>query len=812
MRKIILLIITVLISIIILPDLAAQTEKKQARALRISTPIKVDGNLDEAIWEQAIPAKDFIQYSPYNGVDPSFQTSVKILYNNYAIYFGARMYDPAPDSILRQLGTRDNENLNADNISIIILPYNDGQNAFEFIVTASGVQLDIKHAPDFSDEIWDAVWKSKVQVTDEGWVAEFEIPYSAIRFPKVEEQTWGLQIGRNIRRYRELSTWNFVDNKIEDWLSMSGELTDLNDIKPPLRLFFIPYVAAYTEKQSTSDSWGYFYNYGMDLKLGLNESYTLDMTLIPDFGQVQSDDVIVNLSPFEVYYEERRPFFTESTELFEKGNIFYSRRIGRLPSGFGNIEDQYDDEDIIENPDAAQLINATKISGRNKNGLAIGVLNAITSNTHAKVRDSLGNESRILTEPATNYNMLVFDQTLKNNSFISFYNTNVYRGSDHSVPNVTGTEFRITDKRNMFSGQGIINLSQKYNRDTSNDFGYKYFVEFGKISGNFRFEAYQNAESDIYDPNDLGFNRRNNDFENGVDIEYNIYDPFWKINEWHNEISLELSHLYTPRVFTTFHIGGRSRLTTKRFMTFGLFGNVSPTENHDYYEPRVWGRVLKKPPNWNIITFFSPDYRKKFVIDFRLGYWETTRENQYSYWGGIEPRMRFNDHFFLTWELEYDFEGNDLGYVLDSTDDKGNDVIILGSRDITNITNTIFARYVFTPLISLELRLRHYWFTVKYSDYHDLNEDGYWTKNDYQGEHDFSFNAFNVDMVFNWEFAPASQLLFVWKNSIYSDKDEIPPNFFDNAKDIFLSPSTNSFSIKLLYYLDYQYLKKKKPK
>jgi len=811
-QRIILLIISVISSLMILPDLAAQEKTKQVQAFRTDATIKVDGNLDEAVWEQALPADDFIQFSPFNNVPPSFQTSVKIVYDNYAIYIGATMYDPSPDSVLRQLGTRDNDNLNADFISIILLPYNDGQNAFEFIVTASNVQSDIKYAPDFQDEVWDAVWKSNVQITEEGWTAEIEIPYSAIRFPKSDVQTWGFQIGREIRRYRELSTWNFVDNKIEDWLTMSGELTGLNQIKPPLRLFLIPYVAGYTEKSANSDSWSYFYNYGLDLKLGLNESYTLDMTLVPDFGQVQTDDVIVNLSPFEVYYQERRPFFTESTELFEKGNVFYSRRIGRRPSGYGDIEEQYDEDMIVENPEESQLINATKISGRNSNGLAIGFLNAVTSNTHATVRDSSGNEERILTEPATNYNMLVVDQILKNNSYISFYNTNVYRGSGYTIPNVTGTEFRITDKRNMYSGRGMVNLSQHYRPDTLNDFGYHYFLMFGKISGNFRFEAYQNVQSDVFNPNDLGFNRRNNRIENGIEIEYNVYDPFWKINEWQNEISFELEYLYDPRAYTSFEISGSSRLTTKKFFTIGLFGDVSPTEYYDYYEPRIWGWVLNRPPNWNVRTFFSPDYRKKFVIDLKLGYWQTTKYDEYSYWGSIEPRIRFNDHLFLNWELAYDYEGNDLGYVMDSTDVNGNEVIILGSRNIKIITNTIKAKYVFTPKISIEARLRHYWFTMEYQEYYDLNEDGYWTPNDYQKYNDRSFNAFNIDMVFNWEFAPASQLLFVWKNNIYSEEEDIPPDFFHNARDVFTSPSTNSFSIKLLYYFDYQYLKRKKPK
>ncbi len=786
----------------------AQPVRKQVQAFRIHDPVKIDGILDEPMWRNAKEANDFVQFTPYNSKQPSQPTTVKILYDNRAIYFGAIMYDSSPDSILTELGTRDQGDINADMFSVDLSPYNDGLNAVEFKVSASGVQIDVKHAPDFRDDSWDAVWKSAVRITDIGWIAEIEIPYSAIRFPKEDIQVWGVNFWRSIKRRHEWSTWNYIDNKLDGVLNQSGELIGLKNINPPLRLSFVPYIATYAEKKPENKNWSYAYNYGLDLKYGINESFTLDMTLIPDFGQVQSDERIIDLSPFEIYYEEKRPFFTEGTELFDKGGVFYSRRIGSTPSGFSDVESGYDDKNIIKNPDEAQLINATKISGRNKKGLGIGLFNAITSNTYAKVRDSSGKEKKILTEPATNYNMLVFDQSLKNNSFISVYNTNVYRGKNDYTANVSGSEFRFTDKNNMFSARGLCNISQKYYPDNKPEFGFKYHAEIGKISGNFRFYLWENTESDTYDPNDMGFLRNNNEFSNGLNLCYNIYDPFWKLMDWYNKFYARLDYLYAPRKYSSFNLGLHSRATTKNYTTIGFHYDVAPVEIHDYFEARSPGRMVRYPSHQSFSLFVSPDYKKRFVIDIWGEISKAFKYNMYGYELSIEPRFRVNNKLFFTFEFEYEIKNNDYGYVTDSTN-HNEQVIIFGKRDVRDIINTFETSYVFTNKIGLSFQLRHYWITVKYKDFYDLQDDGYLVENNYSAPHNFSFNAFNIDMVFTWEFAPGSELLFIWKYSIYEESDKIHGNYFNDVRKTLDSPATNSFSIKLLYYLDYQYFKRK---
>ncbi len=788
---------------------SGQDERKKAIALRISADINIDGMLDEPAWKKAFPARNFFQYEPYNGREPSQPTVVKILYDNKGLYVGAMIYDSSPDSILTELGIRDAGNLNADVFTIDITPYDDGQNAYEFRITASGVQGDSKYASGFHDQSWDAVWKSAVSITDSGWIAEIEIPYSALRFPKEKKQEWGLNFWRNIRRYREWSTWSYINNKQENVFNQSGLLTGLNDIKPPLRLSFVPYLAGYAEKNPGNEHWSFSYNYGMDVKLGLTESFTLDATLIPDFGQVESDDVIVDLSPFEIYYQEKRPFFTEGTELFDRGGIFYSRRIGGTPTEYYEIRNKYNAEDIIKNPEEIQLINASKISGRTNRGLGIGVFNAVTSNTFAEVRDSTGNKNEILTEPATNYNMLVLDQSISNNSYVSLYNTNVYRGRNNHTANVTGTEFRLTEKRNMYSVFGRLNISQKYDPNAPPESGFLYHAEISKISGNFRFELWQNSKSDTYDPNDLGFLRKNNEFSNGGEIEYNLYDPFWKLISLHNEISVHTTYLYAPREYSSLSVNVSSRATWKNYLTTGIDLGGHP-ERHDYFEPRIPGRKVIYPSGRNVSLFFSPDYRKRFVVDLRGGYWRSGDYDQHSYNFSIAPRLRINDHLFFKYNFSVNRKYNDLGYVTDSINSYNEDVIIFGKRNINIISNVLDASYIFTPRSSLTLRLRHYWFTLAYKDYYDLDTEGHLHQNTYTGCHDYSFNAFNIDMVFTWEFAPGSELLFVYKNKLEIRENEIPDDFFTNFRGTFDHPMINSFSIKVMYYLDYQYLKKRK--
>ncbi len=805
-KKIFLIIIGFILSIQIS---YGQNSKKQYTIIRTETRPQIDGELNEALWNIIPSAMNFRQYDPYNGNNPSQRSKVKITYDDNAIYIGAMLYDNAADSIMRELSERDNPGA-TDYFGIAIDPFNDAQTAYGFIVTASGVQMDMKITTGGHDDpSWDAVWKSEARIVDNGWIVEIQIPYSAIRFSTKDVQNWGFNIFRNIERHKELNTWNFISKENDDMLQQQGELVGLKNIKSPLRLSVMPYASAYLENYSEDQSWGHAIKGGLDLKYGINESFTLDMMLIPDFGQVESDDHELNLGPFETYYGEKRAFFTEGTEFFSKARIFYSRRIGSTPAKYWDVyANLSENEEVTHNDSETQLINATKISGKTNTGLGIGFLNAMTTATYAEITDMLTLEKRIeQTQSFTNYNLFSVTQSLKNSSYISLINTNVARFDENYVANVTGAETRLVDNSNQYEVSAKGAFDQKKEAELEEN-GYYYRAEFAKISGNFRFEVSQNTESDTYNPNDLGFIRNNNEFSQSAEMEYNIYTPFWKIIRLNNSIRVNYAQLYKPRVYSYSYLAARSSVTFSNYISTGLFAFIRPIDNHDYDEARIDGRYLLRPARHMLNTWISTDYRKKVALDIRGEYLLGTAYGQAGYELSISPRLRLSDKFTIIYNFNYDHLQNDLGYVDNSVDES---IIYFGKRNISTYENRLNFSYIFSNKFSLNLRMRHYWSYVEYDEFYTLNMDG--TLDDrtsYSENHDLSYNAFNVDMVFRWLFAPGSEFVAVWKNSIYSDSDVINYNFSDNLSNTWQSDQINSFSLKALYYLDYQSIKRSK--
>ncbi|NVO01989.1 MAG: carbohydrate binding family 9 domain-containing protein [Bacteroidetes bacterium] len=791
----------------------SQNPTKVLNAERCKTAIKIDGKLDDEGWKNVVGVSDFIQYTPINNVAPTQKTFVKILYDDDAIYVGALMLDSSPDSILRELGSRDNE-LNADNFSIEFDTYNKQQDGYTFLVYASGVQADFREW----DETYDAVWESKVNITEKGWIVEMKIPYSAIRFPKIEEQVWGMEINRGIRRNRETDQWALQLKGTGNDLVYWGKLKGLKKIKPPLRLSFTPYFSLYGEHypynvKSHSDLSGSI-NGGMDLKYGVNESYTIDMTLLPDFSQVQSDNKVKNLSAFETVYEEQRPFFKEAVDLFSKGNLFYSRRIGKQPTGFYDVEYNLKEGEFIKkNPLQTKLLNSTKFSGRGKNGLAIGLFNSITDNTYAVIEDSLGNKRNYLTEPLANYNIFVLDQAFKNNSSFYVINTNVTRDKNFGNSNVTGSGLKLVNKKNSYQFALEGTLSDKYIavdtlfNNTNNSLGYKYATSFAKIKGNFHFTLWKSTMNKTYNPNDMGLNLSNNEESTGLDLKYNIYEPFGKFRNFNNYLSFTYNNNFTSKKVTSNSLEYRMSTTFLNYLslwggTYCMLQNV-----YDYYEPRVEGRFFRYPTFYNVFLGLSSDYRKAFAFDLEMRYSQTPNFHSDDYSVYLRPIARLSDNLKVDFAVNYTKNFNNIGFV--NVDDSNN--VVFGKRELTTIENTFTGRYMFENNLSLSLRLRHYLVNGEYNQYYILNEEGDLDENNtYNNNSNFNFNSFNIDLLFAWEFAPGSTLSLAWKNAIMDEKAVVVRNYIDNIENTINSPQLNSLSLKVLYYLDYQYLKRKR--
>lgn len=785
--------------------------KKSIRAIRISTPPKLDAVMDEPFWRDCPVASDFVEYAPRNGTVCPVATEVRFAYDDQALYVFAIMHDPHPDSICKELGKRDQvESLTTDYISFDILPYNDGLNMFEFKVTPSGLQNDCKYSAIGTDLTWDAVWEYKAKVTAQGWVAEIKFPYSALRFPKIANQVWGFNMWRNFHRRAEFSTWSWVDNKDNNIFGYYGQLVGIDNIKPPVRLSLSPYLAGYAEKTPQNKNWSYFLRGGLDLRYGINESYTLDMMLIPDFGQVQSDDQILNLTPFEVKYDERRQFFTEATELFNKCGIFYTRRVGSVPRNFNAPYDSLKpNEKVLKNPEETRIINATKISGRNAKGLGIGFFNAMTTNTWGTVQDTLSGASRrIATQPFTNYNVLVVDQNLKHNSYVTLINTNYYSPDLHYSANVTGVETQLYNRKAVYALFGRLNISQKYQDKLKPDIGHDYLLAFMKTGGKFQFQLAREEIDNRYDPNDMGFLTNNNEVVDQLKLNWLILDPFGKILNTRSEFVATYNTLYKPYAFEGLHILADNSTTFKNLWGTYIEAGIYPYGYDDYYEPRTWGLVYKRPLYYHFTGSLGTNTRKPFRILFSTFLQNSPTDHNYQYSVTLTPRVRFSDRFTVSLSMLYSNNLNNYGWVNTSTDSLSNLTTLFGRRDVTTFNNVLSVVYIFNTKASVTLRMRHYWSKAKYLQFYTLNDKGTLDAVDYSQNQDINFNAFTADLQFVWYFAPGSEMSVVWKNIINTQDQRVADNYWNNLNSTLNSPQTNSFSIRVLYYLDYLTLKK----
>lgn len=781
--------------------------KKQIHAIRIGGHIRIDGIMDEPEWINAPSASGFIQYEQYNGQMPSQQSEVKVLFDDDALYVGARLFDDCPTCIYRELGQRDkSDKLKSDAFSVLISTYNDGLNYLQFIVSASGVQTDIKLTSDEEERSWNAVWTSEVMIDSLGWIAEFRIPYSALRFSNnVNSPEWGINFTRLIKRHNEISTWNFVDKALQGFTTQSGVLIGINGVKPPVRLSFSPYLSAYANKLPNVDKPEYKLNGGMDFKLGLSESFTLDMTLIPDFGQVKSDDKVLNLTPYEVKYDEVRQFFTEGTELFNKGGIFYSRRIGAEPVNARTVDDTLKTNEIVtENPLESKMVNATKISGRTSGGLGVGFFNAMTQNMYADIKDTLtGHKRRFLTQGFSNYNMLVLDQTLPYNSFVSIANTNLIRPKNDYTSNVSALQFTIRDKSNRYAVEGTGALSQIYNDSVTR--GGKAFLSVEKTSGNFQGDIWFNLEGKNYNPNDMGYLQSPNELSSGVEASYEVFKPFWRFVSFKNELAFTHQMLYSPMNFSNQYLTLNSSFTTKKQFTGGIYLEINTRNSVDYFEPRVDGYKLKVPSKYLARWFGSPDYRNALAIDHNLTYWKTNDDKQHGLSYSISPRIRFSDKALLILSWNHSFDYNNIGFF-----DYDGINVIMGKRDIQTFDNTVNFQFAFNAKSFINLRLRHYIRHFSYDSFFNLGTDGLLNATTVSSFSNKNYGLFNLDLMYQWNFAPGSELVVVWKNSIEENGDNPIYNYWVNVEDIANNPKYNSISLKVLYYIDYQMLRRHK--
>lgn len=781
----------------------SQQKKKFIEAVKIENNINIDGFLDEPVWQGVQRAADFYQYHPFNGNKASEKTEISVLYDNSGVYIGATMYDSSPDSILTELGRRDSDDaINADFFAVEINAFNDANTAYEFMVSASGVQTDNQNTINSCNQGWDAVWKSSVRKNDNGWIAELFIPYSSLRFPPEKVQQWDINFFRKIKRKEEFDSWNYMDKNIQGRLTQMGKLTGLENLSPPLRFSFFPYITTYYENNSRLDKRKISLKGGIDIKYGIDESFTLDMMLIPDFGQTQSDDTELNLSAFETYYKEKRQFFTEGASLFNRAEIFYSRRIGGTPSNYYNIENLIGpDEKVLENPQNKQLLNAIKLTGRTKDGLGFAFLNAITSNTYAEIENINNHIKReILTDPATNSNVIVLEKAWNNSSYISLINTNVTKPKFDYSANVTGAEIKYTSESQIFNLTGKGALSQHYIKGKYPEFGFYYNFYVSRIWGNFKINFNQKLFDNKFNSNDLGFLTNNNELTNEISAEYNFNKPVYKFLSWNNLIRYRHISMYKPSLFSNSEIYFHSNVTLRNYDYIFFDLSITPCEKYDYYEPRVAGWKYAEPRAVYLGGGYNTDAKKEFSVKLEAGFWIAEIYNKKTYWLGIGPKWRISNSFSIDFSIHYNPLINAIGFAGKKTDDSE---IYFGRRDINIFNNILEMKYIITSNLSMDLRLRHYISNLRYKEFYILQESGHMEIcNKNPDIKDVTYNSFNIDFSLIWNFAPGSELAVVWKNITDRFDNTSVSNYYTNLRNTLESPQINNLSLRCLYYID----------
>ncbi|HMG00256.1 MAG TPA: DUF5916 domain-containing protein, partial [Gemmatimonadaceae bacterium] len=392
------------------PAIASRATATSAMAIRAATAPVLDGKTDDPAWRDAQVIDQFLEYEPKKGAETRFKTEVRVTYDDKSLYILARMYDPAPDSIVSLLSRRD-VRTQSEQLKIMIDSYHDRRTGYEFCVNPAGVKRDFYVYDDNNeDPTWDAVWDVATRIDSLGWVAEFRIPFSQIRFNNIEDHTFGFMVVRDVARTSARISWPLYDHEKQGYFSQMGDLSGIRGLSAPRRLEVMPYVVTKNETRPSGSSFNHpqSMSAGADLKYGLSSNLTLDATINPDFGQVEADPSVLNLSAFEQFFEERRPFFLEGAGIFsfrtacgdidtQCTGLFYSRRIGRSPQ----LSGIYGDE---SSPMNTTILSAAKVGGRLGRGLSVGFLDAVTQ------REQGAGGATI--EPQTNYAVARLQQSL----------------------------------------------------------------------------------------------------------------------------------------------------------------------------------------------------------------------------------------------------------------------------------------------------------------------------------------------------------------------------------------------------------------
>ncbi len=835
---------------------SARATATAAVASRAATPPVLDGRADDAAWQGAQVIDQFLEYDPDPGAESRFRTELRVTYDDRYLYILGRMYDPAPDSIVSLLSRRD-VRTESEQLKLVIDSYHDRRTAYQFIVNPAGVKRDFYVYNDATEDAsWDAVWDVATRIDSLGWVAEFRIPFSQLRFNRKAEHTFGLLAVRDIARTRERLSWPLYRRDAQGYVSQAGEVGGIVGIGSPRRLEIAPYVVTknVTEAQATSNPGGFLYDHpqeiaaGADLKYGLTSNLTLDATINPDFGQVEADPAVLNLGAFEQFFEERRPFFLEGTGIFtfrtycddiDTGcrGLFYSRRIGRSPQ-LGYLS-----EDGNDVPDASTILGAAKLTGRLGRGTSVGALAALTQ----EERGTAG----LVVEPRSAYVVgRVLQDLNAGRTSLGAMVTGVDRSNDDASAGylrdrayTAGLDFRHRFWKNnyemaaMAAGSVIrgsadaiaraqldgVHRYQRPDDDVAFDptrtslTGDGQRVSLSKFGGGItRFQSVYQRYSPGFELNDVGFLARADEqlFRNWFSFNFNTPRLFYR---------RAFTNFNTFNTWTTDGMPISSNLNTNWHVEFkntwwGHIGGNINEYGRNTFDDRVarGGPALRRSPSYNWFTGVELDRRKAYTPVLFTGAFRGDEGRSHGWW--LEPslQLRAASQFSASVGIYYEDEVNDDQWV-DNFGDAGNDTTHYTFARLEQTTLSINTRlnWTATPNLSLQVFAQPFISTGEYTNWRELAdpraEDYDARFRSYAGDPGgFRSLQFRSNSVLRWEYRPGSTLFLVWQQGRdnFEGRDRFEGaresrfRFRSDSDDLFGLHPNNTLLLKVSYWFN----------
>lgn len=728
----------------------------------------IDGLLNDDCWNAVEWTTDFIQSRPVENKPPSQQTAFKILYDNDNIYIFVRAYDTEPEKISKLMSRRDN--FTGDMVFVEIDSHFDKQTDFLFAASASGAKSDAAISDDGNgeDDNWNPIWYIKTFIDDKGWCAEMKIPLSQLRFDNNNSQTWGLQVTRHIYRLQERSQWQYIPKGSPGVVHLFGEMHGIKDIKPKKQIELMPYMVARTEKFEKIE--GDPFNTGklskisagLDGKIGLSNNFTLDFTINPDFGQVEADPSEVNLTAFESYFSEKRPFFIEGRNIYQfmpnqtivihnmySDNLFYSRRIGRYPQYYpatSGIE-------FVKMPESTTILGAMKVSGKTKKGLSIGILESLTSREDALI-DSAGTRRKETVEPLTNYFVGRIQQDFrKGQTILGAMFTAVNRDINspaldflHKSAYTAGLDFQHNWKDRTWyvaanaefsdvrgSRRSILETqtssARYYQRPDAGHLsvdttlrslgGYGGTVKFGKSSKKrLQFETSLTLRSPGLEFNDIGYMRYSDVIHHGSWMGYYLRNPFWIFNNFFFNTNYWMYWNFDGKLLSVNHNTNiHAQFKNKWFMNgnFNLSGESTSTTllrgGPSFISPGEQGVNLNFGSNETKKLFF-------FVGHYR-GSGDVKSSSGQEYYG--EVNYKPTNSISITLDPSYSIQHNELQYI-NAIGTDGNPVYLFGKLDQKTFIFTMRINYTINPELSIEYYGQPFISAGKYSAFKKITE------------------------------------------------------------------------------------------